>query len=397
MTKDTKLTIAACYFGIFTQAAVANLPPLFYVLYNQRLNIPMELIAIFPLIFFAVQIAVDSLFSKLIEKIGYRFTAILADLFSMTGLILLGLTPLFSSDVVCVIASTVLCAIGSGIIEITASPLIEALPGDGKTAAMSLLHSFYCWGHLFVVLFSTLFFNIFGEIRWYVLPLIFALVPAVGIVLFSLIGKLHTLEESGRSNKFSDFGINALFPLLFLLMICAGAGEQAVAQWASFFAEQGLNVSKTTGDLLGTSAFALCMAAARTFFGIKGEKINLNKSLTVCALSLTAAYLLTSLSPVPALSLVGIGLCGLAVGIFWPGILSLAGQSGLSGGTLMFALLALGGDIGCTLGPSVAGEIAAATNVSVGILSGTVFPVLAIILLAVYKRKTDKNAQLKGA
>lgn len=396
MAKDTKLTLAACYFGIFTQATVANLPPLFYVLYNQRLMLPMELIAIFPFIFFAVQIAVDSSFSKVIEKIGYRFTAILADLFSISGLVLLGLTPLFSSAVVCVIISTVLCAIGSGIIEITGSPLIEALPGDGKTAAMSLLHSFYCWGHLFVVLFSTLFFNIFGEGRWYVLPLIFAIVPAVGIVLFCLIEKLQTLEDGGRSNKFSDFGKNALFPLLFLLMICAGAGEQAVGQWASFFAEQGLNVSKTTGDLLGTSAFALCMAAARTFFGIKGEKIDLKKALTVSAITLTAAYLLTSLSPLPALSLVGIGLCGLAVGIFWPGILSLAGQSGLGGGTLMFALLALGGDIGCTLGPSFAGEIAAATDVSIGILSGTVFPILAVILLVLYKRKTDENKRLKG-
>lgn len=392
--RDERLTVAACYFGIFTQAAVANLPPLFYVLYTQRLGLSVGLIALFPFIFFAIQIVVDAVFSKIVSKIGYRTTAILADAFSATGLILLGLTPLFETSTAIVICSTVLCAVGSGMVEITASPLIEALPGEGKTSAMSLLHSFYCWGHLFVVLFSTLFFNIFGEERWFVLPLIFAAVPAVGIILYSSITKIYTLEENGCSNSFSDFGKNALFPLLFLLMVCAGAGEQAVAQWASFFAEQGLKVSKTTGDLLGTSAFALCMAAARTFFGIKGEKIDLIKALSACAAVLAAAYLLTALSPLPVLSLIGIALCGLAVGIFWPSVLSLAGKSGLGGGTLMFALLALGGDIGCTIGPSIAGEIAAVSSVSIGILSGTIFPLAAIVLLAIYKNKSKQNSHL---
>jgi len=395
MNRDAKLTIAACYFGSFTQAAVANLPPLFYVLYNEKLGLPLELIALFPTIFFGLQIIIDGLFSKLIDKIGYKLTATAADCMAVVGLVLLGLTPVFPSPAAIIVVSTVICAIGSGIIEITTSPLIEALPGDGKSAAMSLLHSFYCWGHLFVILASTLFFALFGHDKWYILPFIFSCIPATGAVLYLCIGKLRTLEEDGHSNKFADFGKNSLFAILFALMICAGAGEQVVSQWASFFAEKGLNISKAAGDLLGTSAFALCMASARTFFGVKGDKLNLSKSLLVCGVVLVLSYLLTALSPIPALSLAGVALCGLSVGIVWPCVLSLAGESGLNGGTLMFALLALGGDIGCTIGPAVSGEIIAKSGLHSGILIGAIFPVISVILLVVYRSLIKKKAQNK--
>lgn len=384
--KDVKLTIAACYSASFTQAAVANLPPLFYALYNEELGIPLGLIALIPTLFFGLQIATDAVFSVIVAKIGYRATAVIANALSASGLIILGFSPLFPSAIAAIFVSTFLCAIGSGIIEITTSPLVEALPGDGKSAAMSLLHSFYCWGYLAVVLSTTLFFALFGKTNWHVLPFFFALIPITCSILFLCIGRLNTLEDNGCSKRFSEFGKNSIFLILFLLMICAGAGEQVIAQWASFFAEKGLGVSKATGDLLGTSAFALCMALSRTFYGVKGKKIPLSKTLVVCSGALAFSYLLTALSPIPALSLIGVALCGLSVGIMWPGTLALAGESRLGGGTLMFAILALAGDVGATLAPSVAGEVSALTNVSTGILTGTIFPVASLILLMLYAK-----------
>lgn len=388
--RDIKFTIAACYFGAFTQAAVAGLPPLFYSLYNEQLGLSLQLIALFPTLFFGLQIIIDGLFSGVVAKIGYKRTAMLADAFSMLGLILLGFTPLFPSPTAVIFISTVLCAIGSGIIEITASPLIEALPNDNKSSAMSFLHSFYCWGYLFVILLTTGFFALFGKEKWFVLPFVFALIPIIGGMLYIPIKRIVTLEEQG-SVKFSSFGKNSLFVLLFLMMVCAGAGEQVVSQWASFFVEKGLGISKTLGDLFGTSAFALCMALARTFFGAKTHKSDICKSLLISVIILAAAYLLTALSPVPAISVIGVGLCGLSVGILWPCTLSLAGESGLNGGTLMFALLALAGDIGCTLGPTLAGEISAATSINVGLLAGVIFPVINMILLIVYKSAHKKK------
>lgn len=388
--RDIKLTVAACYFGTFTQATVAGLPPLFYSLYNEQLGLPLQLITLFPTLFFGLQIIIDGLFSGVVAKIGYKRTAMLADAFSTLGLILLGFTPLFPSPTAVIFISTVLCAIGSGLIEITASPLIEALPNDNKSSAMSFLHSFYCWGYLFVILLTTGFFALFGKEKWFVLPFVFALIPIIGGTLYIPIKRIVTLEEQG-SVKFSSFGKNSLFILLFLMMMCAGAGEQVVSQWASFFVEKGLGISKTLGDLFGTSAFALCMALARTFFGAKTHKSDICKSLLISVIILAAAYFLTALSPVPAISVIGVGLCGLSVGILWPCTLSLAGESGLNGGTLMFALLALAGDIGCTLGPTLAGEISAATSINVGLLAGVIFPVINVILLIVYKSAHKKK------
>ena len=384
--KDVKRTFLACYSGIFTQAAVLNLPPLFYVIYTTDLALSLSFVAILPTLIFGLQIIVDATFSKLIAKIGYKKTAVFADTFSIIGLTILGLTPFLNAPEVTIICSTVLCAVGSGMIEITTSPLIEALETENKSATMSLMHSFYCWGHFAVVILTTAFLWAFGKNYWFILPFIAAIIPILSACFYLSIKKIHTLEEQGCSNKFSDFGKNKIFFLLVGLMICAGASEQNIAQWASYFAEEGLNVSKSFGDLLGTSLFALFMALARTFFGVIGKKLSLKKALILASAGLTVAYLITALSPLPALSLAGLALCGVFVGITWPGVLSLSGESGLKGGTLMFALLSLGGDIGCTLGPTLVGEIANAASINYGVLSGTVFPVVMFILLLIYSR-----------
>ena len=389
---DVKRTVFACYLGIFTQAAVLNLSPLFYAVYTTEYNIPLSLVALLPTLVFGLQIIIDAFFSRIAAKLGYKKTAVLADAACVIGLVILGLTPFFTYPAVAVICSSVLCAFGSGIIEITTSPLIEALETENKSSAMSLLHSFYCWGHFLIVLATTAFLWIFGKQNWFIVPFIAALIPLFSALTYLSIKKIRTLEEKGCSNRFSDFGKNKVFFLLVALMICAGAGEQSVAQWASYFAEKGLNVSKSTGDLLGTSLFALFMAIARTAYGILGKKIPLKKALIACSCGLAAAYLITALAPLPVISLAGLALCGACVGIAWPGVLSLAGESNLNGGTLMFALLSLGGDIGCTLGPTLVGEVSSFAGLNFGILCGTVFPVIMIVLLLSLPKKT---AELK--
>ncbi len=397
MTKvsDRTKTIAACYLGLFTQAAVINLSPLFYAIYTTDLNLPLSLIAILPMVVFGIQIFIDALFSRFIAKLGYKFTAVMADTLCIVGLICLGFIPFVGNKTITLIISTVLCSIGSGIIEITTSPLIEALSSDEKSGAMSFLHSCYCWGHFFIVLLTTAFLSIFGKENWYILPLLTALIPLTGGLIYLSIKKLHTLEDEGCSNSFKDFGKNGIFILLILLMICAGAGEQGIAQWASYFAEKGLNVSKSVGDLAGVCLFAFFMALSRTGYGILGKKLNLTKTLTISAAGLALSYLLTAISPISVLSLAGIALCGLFVGVMWPGVLSLAGESKLNGGTLMFALLALGGDIGCTLGASIVGEVSANSSMNIGILVGMLFPSLMFILMFIYgKKQKSRNAPL---
>ena len=397
---DAKKTTLACYASLLTQAVVINLSPLLYAIFNFKLGLSAATIALLSTLTFALQMAVDALFSPLIYKIGYKTTALMADGFGALGLILLGLSPFIGGGTL-IIIGILTGSIGSAMIEVVASPLLEALPGDKKSASMSLLHSFYCWGHLFVVLFATAFFFFFGEDYWFILPFIMVIVPLINAALFFSIKKITTLEEGGASNKFSSFGKNKYFVMLAVLMICAGASEQGIAQWASYFAEVGLGVKKSFGDLLGTSMFALFMALARTFFGFKGHKLNLEKSLAFCGAGLTFSYLLAALSPVPVLSLIGVALCGLFVGITWPGTLSLSGDSGLCGGTLMFALLALGGDIGCTLGPAVVGGINTATgNLNLAILAGTIFPIILTVTALIYffcrKKDAQKQTPLKS-
>lgn len=390
---DVKKTTLACYASLLTQAVVINLSPLLYAIFNMRLGLSTATIAILSTLTFALQMLIDAAFSPLIYKIGYKTTALLADFFGIAGLVTLGLSHFFGGGTMIIIGILV-GSVGSAMIEVVASPLLEALPNDKKSASMSLLHSFYCWGHLFVVLFVTAYLFVFGEENWFILPFVLVLVPLVNALLFLSIKKLTTLEDGGASNKFSSFGKNKYFIMLMVLMICAGASEQGIAQWASYFAEVGLGVQKSVGDLLGTSLFALFMALARTLFGVKGHKLDVSRSLIFCGGGLIFSYLLAALSPVPALSLAGIALCGLFVGITWPGTLSLSGESGLGGGTLMFALLALGGDIGCTLGPAVVGGLNSATgNANLSILAGTFFPVLLTVTAILYftQKRKDEN------
>lgn len=393
MTKHNpyKRTLTACFIGYIVQAIVNNFAPLLFLTFQSTYRIPLSRITLLVTINFSLQLLIDLLSAGFIDKIGYRASVVLAHIFSAAGLILMTVLPgLLPDAFVGLLISVLVYALGGGLLEVLVSPIVEACPTDNKEKAMSLLHSFYCWGHVGVVLLSTLFFAVFGIENWKILALLWALVPLFNLILFAT-APICTLNEDGEKGmSLSGLLTSKIFWILMLLMVCSGACEQAVSQWASTFAEKGLGISKTAGDLAGPMMFALLMGTSRLLYGKWGEKMNLQKCMTYSGILCAVSYLLISLSPSPVLSLIGCGICGFSVGILWPGTFSMAAKQLRSGGTVLFALLALAGDLGCTGGPTYVGLISGAfgDNLKTGILAALIFPALLLLGLLLCRAKT---------
>ncbi len=354
-----KHTIHASYLGYVTQAIVVNLAPLLFVRFRNEFQITNERIGLLIMVNFGVQILTDLVAARYIDRLGYRRPVVLAHILATLGLVLMGVLPGLMPAYAGLVLSTVCMAVGGGLIEVLISPIVEACPGDEKAAAMSLLHSFYSWGQAFVVLASTMFFWAAGIQHWRFLPMIWALIPALNIFLFARVPLRALVEDHQRAPLRKLFSAK-IFWVLLLLMIGSGAAEQAMAQWSSMFAELGLGVPKTMGDLLGPFTFAILMGVSRLFYGIKGSKIKLSNMLMVSACLCVVGYLAAVFSPQPMVSLLGCSLCGLAVGIMWPGTLSLSSRCYAQGGVSMFAVLALAGDVGCSSGPGLVGLLSSA-------------------------------------
>jgi fucose permease len=376
-------TLNACYLGYITQAIINNLAPLLFVTFQKQFHVSLEQLALLVSMNFFVQMLVDTVAARYVDRIGYRPCLVAAHALCTIGLAGLNFFPGWLPAPMMGLALAMgINAVGGGLIEVLISPVVEALPGEEKASAMSMLHSFYCWGHMLVVLGSTLYFRLFGLERWNYLPLVWALVPLVNLFLFTRV-PICALIEEGEGLTFRGLLGTRVFWLFFILMICSGAAEQAMSQWSSLFAESGLGVSKTMGDLLGPCMFALMMGLSRLFYGKKGGQISLKPFLLGSAGLCVVSYLLASCAPWPLLSLVGCGLCGLSVGIMWPGTFSLATSRIPKGGTAMFGLLALAGDIGCSAGPGLVGMIAgtAGGELKAGLLAALIFPVVLLILI----------------
>ena len=382
-------TVAACYIGYVTQAIIVNFAPLLFLTFQNSYKIPIEQITLLITVNFAVQLLVDLLSANFADKIGYRPLAITAHILAAAGIIGLGILPELMNPYTGLMLSIILYAIGGGLLEVLVSPIVEACPADSskKAGNMSLLHSFYCWGHVFVVIASTVFFTVFGISNWRILAFAWAIIPIFNAFYFSRV-PIATFTEKGKTMSVKNLVTTKLFWLLLVLMICSGAAEQAMIQWASVFAESGLKVSKTIGDLTGPCLFAVLMGITRVFYSKMSEKINLRLFMIICGIVCVMSYLLASLSPNPVLSLIGCSLCGLSVGIMWPGTFSLAAVKCPQGGTALFALLALGGDLGCSGGPTLVGMIAGASEngIKSGILAGIIFPAIMIIGLILLAR-----------
>ncbi len=380
MEKNYRPTIYACFVGYVVQAIVNNFAPLLFLTFQRRYGIPLERITLLVSLNFGVQLLVDLLSVKWVDRLGYRASMVLAHGAAALGLILLAVLPGLLPDPYWGLLVAVVCyALGGGLLEVTVSPVMEACPTENKAGAMSLLHSFYCWGHMAVVLLSTGFFALFGVEKWPILALLWALVPLGNLFAFTRVPIAGLLPEGQREMGLPALLKNGLFWTLFLLMLCAGACEQAVSQWASLFAEEALGVEKTVGDLAGPMFFAGMMGLSRAIYGKLGDRLPLEKSIAVCGAACLGAYLLIAGSPIPALGLLGCGLCGFSVGILWPGTFSMAARALPTGGTALFALLALAGDLGCSGGPTYVGLLSGALGLRTGIAWGCVFPVLLLV------------------
>ena len=382
MTFTYKHTMYASFIGYIVQAIINNFIPLLFLTFQSSYNIPISKITFLVTFNFGFQLLIDFLSAGFIDKIGYRLSVIIAHICAGLGLISLTILPeIFSDPFIGLLISVMIYAIGGGLIEVLISPIVEACPTDNKEAAMSLLHSFYCWGHVSVVLISTIFFSVFGILNWKYLAIFWSLIPIFNIFLFIKVPILHLIEDGENSLTVKELLSNKIFWLMILLMICAGASEQSVSQWASTFAEKTLNGNKALGDLAGPMFFAIMMGISRTIYGKLGEKINLKLLMIFCSLLCFISYIIISLSPWPLLSLIGCGICGFSVGILWPGTFSISSSILKKGGTALFAFLALAGDVGCSLGPTIVGRLSSIfnDNIKIGNLFSSIFPILLII------------------
>lgn len=382
MKQNYQKTMYACFIGYIVQAIVNNFVPLLFVTFQNTYDIPLSKITFLITINFVIQLFIDMLSAGFIDKIGYRASVIIAHICAAAGLILLSFLPEIMPDpYIGILISVFFYAVGGGLIEVLISPIIEACPTDNKEKAMSLLHSFYCWGHMGVVLLSTLFFAVFGIANWRVLTVIWAVIPVANILLFATAPMYSLIDEGETGLSLTELFKNKVFWLMMLMMLCAGASEQSVSQWASTFAEKGLGVTKTVGDLAGPMAFALLMGTARLIYGRYGEKFELDKFMSYSCVLCIVSYLCIVFVPSPVVGLIGCAVCGFSVGIMWPGTFSKASAAIKGGGTAMFAMLALAGDMGCSGGPTLVGLISSAfgNNLKMGILFAIIFPLLLLL------------------
>ena len=394
-SKNYQKTMYACFIGYIVQAVVNNFVPLLFVVFQDSYHIPLSQITALITINFLIQLGVDLLSAGVVDKLGYRTCVLLAHGCAAVGLVLLAFLPdLLPNPFAGILIAVGIYAVGGGLIEVLISPILEACPTKNKEKAMSLLHSFYCWGHVGVVLISTVFFQLAGVGNWRILTVLWALIPVGNLVLFAG-APIYSLHEEGDTGlTLRELFTKKSFWILMLMMMCAGASEQAVSQWASIFAEKGLGVSKTVGDLAGPMAFAALMGTSRLIYGKYGDRLNLNRFMTLSCFLCIAAYGCISLIPNAAVGLAGCAVCGFSVGILWPGTFSKASAAVKGGGTAMFALLALAGDLGCSGGPTLAGAVSSrcGDNLRMGILAAVIFPVLLLAgMLLLSRQKPVKS------
>ncbi|MCI9440372.1 MAG: MFS transporter [Ruminococcus sp.] len=389
MKNQYNKTITACFVGYIVQAVVNNFTPLLFLFFQKNYHVPLSQITLLVTFNFGIQLLVDLLSVGFIDKIGYRASMVTAHVLSAVGLVLLTVLPdILPVPFAGILIAVMIYAVGGGLLEVLVSPVVEACPSDNKEKAMSMLHSFYCWGHAGVVLVSTLFFHVVGIENWKILAMIWALIPVGNAFVFARVPIAPLIEDGEPGLGLKELFRIKVFWILLVMMICAGASEQSVSQWASTFAEKGLGISKAAGDLAGPMAFAVLMGTSRLFYGRYGERIHLEHFMVYSSLLCILSYLGISLFPNPWLSLIACAVCGLSVGIMWPGTFSKASAALPKGGTAMFALLALGGDIGCSGGPTLVGMVSGAfgDNLKMGVFAGIIFPVLLLMGIILCRR-----------
>ena len=382
MKKNYRLTMTCCFGSSLVLATVVNFLPLLFVMFHDSFGIPLPQIALFITVNYLVQLTVDFFAALWVDRLGYKRGIMLAHVFCALGLVLLAFLPdIMPTPFAGLMTCVVIYSTGAGLLEVLTSPIVESTPSDNKAATMSLLHSFYCWGHVLVILVSLAFFRIFGMENWRILALIWALLPTTVFVLFIFAPVNHLIAEGQEQMSRKALCKSKLFWMMVLMMICTGSSELSAGQWVSAFAEKSLGVSKTVGDLTGTLSFAVLMGVGRVLHVTKGKNWDLRRYIIVCSGLCVLSYIMIGLVPNPVINLIGCGLCGFSVAIMWPGILSMGAKAMPRAGTALFALLALAGDVGCSAGPTLVGIVSGQfnDNLKLGILSAVIFPVTLLL------------------
>ena len=385
-----KNTLVSCFIGYIVQAISINFIPLLFITFQDTYNIPLSQITLLVTINFLVQLTVDITAPLYVDKVGYRACIVAAHIFSAAGYLLLMILPQIMEPFAGLLTAVVVYAIGGGLIEVMVSPITESCPTDNKEKAMSLLHSFYCWGQVGVVLISTAFFALFGIENWRYLAGAWAIIPIANAFLFAKTPIAPLIAEGEVGMKFGQLLRSKIFWVLIVMMFCSGAAEHVIIQWASAFAEKGLGITKSVGDLAGPTAFGVLMGLTRVFYGKYGEKINLDNFILGSGVLCIISFCLVVFVPNPVINLIGCALSGVGVAILWPGTLSKSAVTLRNGGTTMFAWLAVAGDMGCSAGPTVVGLVSGALgdNLKAGIMAGMIFPItLVVCLLMNFKKK----------
>ena len=397
LRNNFKATIAASCMGYFTQAILINFAPLLFITFRNEFGLSLAQLSVLIATNFATELIIDFIGTKYVSKIGYRRSVIIAQALSVIGLCMIPIMPkLMSNKFFALEIAMIFCGLGGGLIEVLISPIVEACPTKRKSAIMSMLHSFYCWGQMGVVLLSTIYFRTVGIENWEYLSLIWAIVPFIDLILFCFV-PINTLVEESEESSFRDLVKQKIFWVFLVMMLCAGATELSMSQWASAFAEAGLGVEKWIGDLLGPCLFAVCMGTTRVFYAANSHKIGLKKGIFISAGICVVSYLIAVFSPIPIISLLGCTLCGVGSGMLWPGTYSIATNRMPKGGVPMFGLLALAGDLGCLTGPYLTGMMSTAFggNLKAGFLFSLVFPITLMVMVFIlmkYFKKPEQNS-----
>ena len=387
-------TKISCYLGYTSQAISFSIPPLFFAIFNTRLNMSLSQIAFVIFMCFIIQLIVDAVAVKYVDRIGYRKSMIAGQITAASGLLFLGILPEFmENSYLGFFIAAVFYSIGCGITEVIVSPIIEYLPTKNKAAEMSLLHSSYSWGTVIAILATSFLLVLFGRVNWFVIPVLWALIPFYNIYLCFKVPFPDTIKEHERT-RIKDILLNPMFITAMIVMACAGASEHVIFQWASYFAEIGLNLPKVTGDLIGPCMFGVLSGMARLWFGKYGNKKNLSGALVISGMLCTGCYICIVFSPVPLISVIACGVCGLATGLMWPGTLSLTSQILPKGGTAMFGLLAMAGDLGISCGTWLTGTLGELYNLKFGFTVSLIFPIILLIGLFVIFKNRDHNQRI---
>ena len=384
-------TLRACYLGYITQAIIVNLAPILFIVFQNKYAISYEMLGRLILINFSVQIAADIIALRTTDRIGYRIAGVTAHFFCAAGLICLAVLPFLMDPYTGLMISVVIYAFGGGVIEVIISPIVDALPSDAKASSMSLLHSFYCWGQMAVVLLTTVALRIVGPDMWFILPAAWAVIPLYNLFRFMRVPLPETIREHEKTPMKRLLGTN-IFIIALVLMMCAGASELTMSQWSSLFAEKGLGVSKVFGDLLGPFLFAFLMGVGRTAYGVRGQKLPIKKVLLFSGILCVICYAVVVFVPNPIVALLGCAICGISVCLLWPGTLSLASGFFPKGGAAMFGMLAVFGDIGGSIGPWLSGFVADRAGLRTGLMSAMGFPAMMIIGIALIGMLMKKDA-----